>query len=114
MKQSREQIERFIATMERQTSEGDTKYAVHEIIRDEKLSQMLVFLNEGGQLTDHPKPPAAALQVLRGTIVVSWKSDDGQEQNERVEEGGFFVLPNAVHNVSGDGVACFLLTRVRG
>jgi quercetin dioxygenase-like cupin family protein len=113
MKQSREQIDRFIATMERQTAEGDTKYAVHEIVRDANLSQMLVFLNEGGALSDHKKPPAAAMQVLRGTVMVSWKDENGQDLSETVAEGDFFVLPNAIHNVKGDGVACFLLTRVR-
>jgi len=115
VKQTREQIDRFIATMERQTVEGETKFAVHEVIRDGNLSQMLVYLAEGGALSDHPKPPAAALQVLRGAITVSWTDEQDQSQHEGIAEGGLFVLPNAVHNVKGDGgAACFLLTRVRG
>lgn len=112
-KQSREQVDRYIALMERQTAEGPTKHAVHELVRDGQLSQLLVYLAEGGQLSDHPKPPAAALQVMRGTITVAWTGEDGVAQQEEVATGDLFVLPNAVHNVSPlGGAACFLLTRI--
>jgi len=81
--------------------------SAHAVLKDGRLRHTLMALTTGGVLDDHAKPESATLLVLQGSVKVSW---DGGEQ--RVDHGGLFVLPDAVHNVAAEAPAVFLLSTI--
>ncbi|MGJ9402367.1 cupin [Arthrobacter sp. KK5.5] len=83
--------------------------SAHAVLRDGRLRHTLMALDTGAVLGDHDKPESATLLVLQGSVTVSW---DGGEQ--RVDHGGLFVLPNAVHSVRAESPAVFLLSTIAG
>lgn len=91
-------------------AEGDAHgRSAAAVLHDGRLRHTIVALRAGGVLGDHTKPESATLLVLQGTITVRW---DGGEQ--RVEHGGLFVLPDALHGVTADEPSAFVLTTVAG
>lgn len=79
------------------------------VLKDGRLRHTLITLLKGCKMNDHSKPASATLQVLRGAIVVNWESE-----SKTIEHGGFFVLPDAVHNVVATEDCAFLLSTLAG
>ncbi|MET1036477.1 MAG: cupin [Arthrobacter sp.] len=83
--------------------------SAHAVLNDGRLRHTLLALTGGAVLNDHTKPEAATLLVLEGAVTVRW---DAGEQT--VLHGGLFVLPDAVHRVTAEEPAAFLLTTIAG
>ncbi|MFJ3922067.1 cupin [Streptomyces sp. NPDC090022] len=77
------------------------------ILRDVPLRQTVIALTDGTQLGEHATPPAASLQVLRGSVRVS--SDHADVE---LPQGVLYLLPSGHHSVTAIGDAAVLLTAV--
>lgn len=84
--------------------------SAHAVLRDGKLRHTLMALTDGSRLDDHSKPASATLQVLRGSITVNWSGGEPVT----IEQGGLYILPDAVHNVVANCDSAFLLTTLAG
>lgn len=84
--------------------------SAHAVLRDGKLRHTLMAITDGSRLADHTKPASATLLVLQGSVTVNWSGGEPVV----VEQGGLYVLPDAVHNVVANGDSAFLLTTLAG
>ena len=79
------------------------------LMHDGRLRHTLIALLDGQALGDHPKPEAATLHVLSGTMLVH--ADEGET---RVETGQLVMLPGPRHDVTAVGEAVAILTTIAG
>lgn len=76
------------------------------LIHDGPLRQTVIALTEGAQLAEHNSPPAASIQVIRGSLKVTG-------QDPVVLEGGHIeALTHFRHAVEALEDTVFLLTTV--
>lgn len=80
------------------------------LLRDGHLRQSIIALTTGSTLADHNAPPAATLQVLQGTVVVT----AGPGEDVRLETGQLVQLTKVRHGVKALQDSVFLLTTVTG
>ncbi|WP_298457541.1 cupin [uncultured Cellulomonas sp.] len=80
------------------------------IVHDHQLRQTVIALADGQSLSEHNAPPAATLQVLRGSVKVT--AHDGGDVV--VREGELVQLTHERHGVDALEDAAFLLTTVTG
>jgi len=80
------------------------------VIHDHQLRQTVIALADGQALSEHNAPPAATLQVLRGSVQVT--AHDGGDVV--VREGELVQLTHQRHGVVAREDAAFLLTTVTG
>lgn len=76
------------------------------MIHDGPLRQTVIALRDGTRLSEHNAPPAASLQVLRGTVRVT------SHEDVDAAEGELVVLTHERHGVQALTDAVFLLTTV--
>ncbi|MGN6406518.1 cupin [Sinomonas sp.] len=79
------------------------------LLHDGRLRHTLIALLDGQALGDHPKPEAATLHVLSGTMIV--RADEGET---RVETGQLVALPGPRHDVTAVGESVAILTTIAG
>jgi quercetin dioxygenase-like cupin family protein len=79
------------------------------LLHDGRLRHTLIALLDGQALGDHPKPEAATLHVLSGSVLV--RAGEGET---RVEEGGLVALPGPRHDVVALGDAVLILSTIAG
>lgn len=77
------------------------------IVRDPPLRQTVIALTAGTSLDKHRTPPAASLQVLRGTVKITAESGDVE-----LTRGCLYLLPHERHGVTAVTDAAVLLTAV--
>ncbi|MFG2292114.1 cupin [Streptomyces sp. NPDC048603] len=77
------------------------------VLRDAPLRQAVIALTAGTRLGEHSSPPAASLQVLRGTAQVT--TEDAVVE---LPAGALFLLPDGRHAVVGVTDTALLLTAV--
>lgn len=78
------------------------------LAHDGVLRQSIVALRSGTRLQEHNSPPAATLQVLRGTVRV----EVGQAEQGTFNEGELWTLTHERHSVLALEDCVFLLTTV--
>lgn len=78
------------------------------LVLDGHLRQTVIALTSGSRLSDHNAPPAATIQVLRGTIEVT--TDSGSDA--RLTQGQLGQLTKERHGVLALEDSVFLLTTV--
>ncbi|MEU5716316.1 cupin [Streptomyces sp. NPDC020403] len=81
--------------------------SAHLLLRQEPLRQTVIALTEGSALDEHNAPPAASLQVLRGSVRITAASGDID-----MTEGGLRATPQERHGVLALSDAVVLLTAV--
>jgi quercetin dioxygenase-like cupin family protein len=79
------------------------------LLHDGRLRHTLIALLDGQALGDHPKPEAATLHVLSGTMIV--RAEEGET---RVETGQLVALPGPRHDVTAIGESVAILTTIAG
>lgn len=72
-----------------------------------RLKQTLIALRAGQAMDDHVAPGQATLQVLRGSMTLSW----GQEER-RLSQGAWTPIPSELHRLTADSDSAALLTTV--
>lgn len=77
------------------------------LVSDAELRQTLVALVAGAVLGEHNSPPAASLQVLRGSVEVT-----AGDEVVTIRAGHLRVLTHERHAVRAPEDAVFLLTTV--
>ncbi|MEV7616766.1 cupin [Streptomyces sp. NPDC089799] len=77
------------------------------VLRDAPLRQAVIALTAGTRLGEHNGPPAASLQVLRGTAQVT--TEDAVVE---LSAGALLLLPDGRHSVVGVTDTALLLTAV--
>ncbi len=80
------------------------------IVHDGPLRQTVLALLAGVELAEHNSPPAASLQVLRGSVRVT----AGESGEEVLGAGELRVLTHHRHAVVALEDSAFLLTTVTG
>lgn len=80
------------------------------LVLDGHLRQALIGLTSGSSLADHNAPPAATIQVLRGTLEVT----TGSGTDTRLTAGQLAQLTKERHGVLAVEDSVFLLTTVTG
>lgn len=80
------------------------------IVHDHQLRQTVIALADGQALSEHNAPPAATIQVLRGSVQVT--THDGGDVV--VREGELVPLTHERHGVRALEDTAFLLTTVTG
>jgi quercetin dioxygenase-like cupin family protein len=80
------------------------------IVHDHQLRQTVIALADGQALSEHNAPPAATIQVLRGSVDVTAQS----QGDVVVREGELVQLVHERHGVRAREDAVFLLTTVTG
>lgn len=78
------------------------------VAHDGPLRQTVIALKEGVRMAEHNSPPAASLQVLKGSVRVDL---DNESQGE-FGEGELWILTHERHSVLALRDAVFLLTTV--
>lgn len=78
------------------------------IAHDGVLRQTIVALRAGTRLGEHNSPPAATLQVLRGSLRV----EVGDSEQGEFRQGELWVLTHERHGVLALEDCAFLLTTV--
>ncbi|MDF6022795.1 cupin [Streptomyces sp. JH34] len=81
--------------------------SAHLLLRQEPLRQTVIALTGGTALDEHNAPPAASLQVLRGTVRVTAGSGDVD-----LTSGGLHPLPRERHGLLALEDTVVLLTAV--
>ena len=76
------------------------------IVHDGPLRQTVIALRAGAQLSEHNSPPAASMQVLRGSVRITG------EEPAVIESGGLQALTHDRHGVEAIEDTVFLLTTV--
>ncbi|MCS0635877.1 cupin [Streptomyces sp. LP05-1] len=77
------------------------------VLRQRPLRQTVIALTAGTSLDEHTTPPAASLQVLRGTVRVTTRSGDTE-----LTTAALHLLPPERHGVTAVTDAAILLTAV--
>jgi quercetin dioxygenase-like cupin family protein len=81
------------------------------IVHDHQLRQTVIALADGQALTEHNAPPAATVQVLRGSVRIT---AHGGGDDVVVREGELSSVTHERHGVEALDDAVFLLTTVTG
>lgn len=81
--------------------------SAHLLLRQEPLRQTVIALTGGSALDEHNAPPAASLQVLRGSVRLTAGSGDVD-----LTAGGLHPIPQERHGVLALEDAVVLLTAV--
>ncbi|WP_069173900.1 cupin [Streptomyces griseus] len=81
--------------------------SAHLLLRQEPLRQTVIALTEGSALDEHNAPPAASLQVLRGSVRITAASGDID-----MSAGALRATPRERHGVLALSDAVVLLTAV--
>lgn len=76
------------------------------LVSDGPLRQTVIALRRGERLPEHNSPPAASIQVMRGSLRVT-----GQEETE-LRAGDLEALTHFRHSVEALEDSAFLLTTV--
>lgn len=79
------------------------------LLHDGRLRHTLIALLDGQALGDHPKPEAATLHVLSGSVLV--RADEGETS---VDAGQLVSLPGPRHDVVAVGDAVAILSTIAG
>ncbi len=103
------ELDQLVAQEWAKASASNNGRSAIAVLKDGRLRHTLITLLTGCKMNDHEKPESATLQVLRGTIVVSWGGE-----SKTIEHGGLYVLPDAIHNVVATEDSAFLLTSLAG
>ena len=74
------------------------------------MRQSVIALTAGAELEEHNAPPAATIQVLRGSVRITAHGDGDVE----VREGELSSVTHERHGVVALDDAVFLLTTVTG
>jgi len=69
------------------------------------LKQVLLAMTAGSVLQDHRAPGPATLQVVVGSIVLTW-----QDHKAEISAGQWAPIPDAIHGVTASEDAVVLLT----
>ena len=80
------------------------------IVHDHQLRQTVIALADGQALSEHNAPPAATIQVLRGSVRVTPEGGG----DVVVREGELSPITHERHGVLALEDAAFLLTTVTG
>lgn len=81
--------------------------SAHLLLREETLRQTVIALTAGNKLDEHNAPPAASLQVLRGTVRLTSVSGDVD-----LHSGQLHAIPQERHGLLAVDDAVVLLTAV--
>ncbi len=81
------------------------------IVHDHQLRQTVIALADGQALSEHNAPPAATIQVLRGSVQVTAEGGGGDVV---VREGELSPITHERHGVLALEDTAFLLTTVTG
>ncbi|MBW5484390.1 cupin [Streptomyces bambusae] len=81
--------------------------SAHLVLRDQPLRQSVIALVAGTTLDEHLTPPAASLQVMRGTVRVVAASGEIE-----LGPGTLHLLPPDPHSLTALTDAVVLLTAV--
>lgn len=98
-------VAEVIKSLTEELSEHEAGRTARTIVNDGNLRATLIVLADGAELGEHEAPPAATLQVLRGSITLragerSWPLDVGQ----------LISIPHERHSVRADAESAILLT----
>ncbi|WNB84354.1 cupin [Cellulomonas sp. ATA003] len=80
------------------------------VVHDHQLRQTVIALADGQSLAEHNAPPAATIQVLRGSVQVTSQGGD----DVVVREGELMPVTHERHGVLALEDSAFLLTTVTG
>ncbi|WNI26411.1 cupin [Streptomyces sp. ITFR-16] len=83
--------------------------SAHLLLHEEPLRQTVIALTEGSALDEHNAPPAASLQVLRGSVRLTAASGDVE-----LTPGRLHPIPQERHGLLALEDAVVLLTAVNG
>ncbi|MEE1755782.1 cupin [Streptomyces sp. SP18CS02] len=77
------------------------------VLRARPLRQTVIALVAGVSLDEHNAPPAASLQVLRGTVRVTFAAEEVE-----LSAGALYLIPPERHGLTAVTDAAVLLTAV--
>ena len=90
-----------------QASEPAHGRASRAVVHGDRQRAVLMAFTAGSELGEHEAPPAATLQVVRGSAVLS-----AGDESWALETGELMVIPQARHSLQvPDGEAVVLLRR---
>lgn len=89
-----------------QAADSSHGRASRAVVHGDRQRAVLMAFTAGSELGEHEAPPAATLQVIRGSAVLSAGDDSWT-----LEAGELMVIPQARHSLQvPDGEAVVLLT----